>query len=184
MSILTSLPKPHDPNPEFDWEIDVVIGQGPKSRAVRVPLGSLISLRDSVEAPVVLGDGRLVFFRNRLFLTERSPRTPLESEEVVLRAKKAVYDEDNELAVLRSAVANLEAASAYSGSSTRRDPIPDDVKLLVWARDGGSCVRCGSRQTLHFDHVIPVVKGGGNMAENIQLLCQPCNLRKADKVGM
>lgn len=83
---------------------------------------------------------------------------------------------------MRAAVANLEAANEFQRSGPKRDPIPDHVKLVVWARDGGACVHCGSRQELHFDHVIPVAKGGGNSVENIQILCQACNLRKSDKI--
>jgi hypothetical protein len=144
---------------------------------------TVISNRDSLAAPMLLADGRLVYFRNRLFRPERPPVTPAEHEEIVLRVKKTVYDEDNEVAALRAAVANCEAAAEFAQSGTRRESIPDDVKVVVWARDGGSCVRCGSKQNLHFDHVIPVAKGGGNLAANIQVLCQTCNLRKSDKIA-
>ncbi|MGH6850309.1 MAG: HNH endonuclease [Methylocella sp.] len=85
---------------------------------------------------------------------------------------------------LRAAVANLEAAIEFQKSGPKRDPIPEEVKLLVWARDGGSCVRCGSKQELHFDHIIPVAKGGGNSEANIQILCQTCNLKKSDKIAI
>ncbi len=54
-------------------------------------------------------------------------------------------------------------------------PIPDDVKLFVWQRDGGRCVKCGSQEKLEFDHIIPISKGGGNTARNLQLLCEKCN---------
>ena len=110
-------------------------------------------------------------------MTERLPQTEGDREEVVLRVKKAVYDEEAELAGLRSAVANLEAAIVFSKSGQKRETIPDHVKLLVWARDGGSCTQCGATQDLQFDHVIPVAKGGGNSAANIQILCGSCNLR-------
>jgi len=62
--------------------------------------------------------------------------------------------------------------------STSREPIPDDVKLFVWQRDGGRCVKCGGQQNLEFDHIIPVTKGGSNTARNIQLLCEKCNRAK------
>ncbi len=97
--------------------------------------------------------------------------------------KKAVYDDEADLASLRDGVANLEAAAEYSKTGPKRDRIPEDVKLLVWARDGGTCVRCGAKQDLHFDHIIPVAKGGGNSSENIQILCKTCNLQKSDKIG-
>lgn len=56
--------------------------------------------------------------------------------------------------------------------------IPQDVKIAVSVRDRGMCRQCGSRQNLHFDHVVPWSRGGANTVNNIQLLCGPCNLRK------
>jgi 5-methylcytosine-specific restriction endonuclease McrA len=58
------------------------------------------------------------------------------------------------------------------------DPISTDTRIFVWQRDGGKCRNCGSRQQLHFDHIIPQSWGGSSTVENIQLLCQTCNLKK------
>lgn len=63
-------------------------------------------------------------------------------------------------------------------NSPRREIIPDDVKLFVWQRDNGRCVKCGSNSELEFDHIIPVIKGGSNTARNLQLMCGPCNREK------
>ena len=61
--------------------------------------------------------------------------------------------------------------------------IPTAVKLAVWKRDGGCCVKCGSTDNLHFDHIIPYSKGGSSLvAENIQLLCARHNLEKRDRI--
>ena len=61
--------------------------------------------------------------------------------------------------------------------------IPTSVKLEVWKRDKGQCVICGSKDNLHFDHIIPYSKGGTSLkAENIQLLCVRHNLEKRDKI--
>lgn len=65
---------------------------------------------------------------------------------------------------------------------SRRERIPDDVRVFVWERDEGRCVRCGAEDNLQFDHVIPVAKGGGTGVENIQLLCGDCNLLKSDSI--
>jgi len=59
--------------------------------------------------------------------------------------------------------------------------IPQDVKIAVSARDGGRCRKCGSSEKLHFDHVIPVSRGGANSVANIQLLCGACNRAKGAK---
>lgn len=64
----------------------------------------------------------------------------------------------------------------------RREVIRDDVKMYVWKRDGGGCVKCGSQEKLEFDHIIPVSKGGSNTARNIQLLCESCNRSKGDSI--
>lgn len=73
------------------------------------------------------------------------------------------------------AKAYVESAGASAG---RREVVPDDVKMFVWQRDNGCCVRCGSNKELEFDHIIPVVMGGSNTARNLQLLCEPCNREK------
>jgi 5-methylcytosine-specific restriction endonuclease McrA len=73
----------------------------------------------------------------------------------------------------------IERARSYVATGTTqtlaRQPIPDQVKLYVWQRDGGACVRCGSNRDLEYDHVIPLALGGSNTARNLQLLCADCN---------
>jgi hypothetical protein len=66
-------------------------------------------------------------------------------------------------------------------ASVRR-PIPQSVKDEVWRRDQTRCVYCGSQDRLEYDHIIPVSKGGGNTARNIQLLCERCNRSKAASI--
>jgi 5-methylcytosine-specific restriction endonuclease McrA len=43
------------------------------------------------------------------------------------------------------------------------------------------CLACGATSPLVPDHVIPLVKGGGNAIDNIQVLCATCNKRKGIK---
>ncbi len=61
--------------------------------------------------------------------------------------------------------------------------IPSQVKQEVFKRDGGQCVKCASKDNLHFDHIIPFSKGGSSLtSENIQLLCARHNLQKSDQI--
>lgn len=53
--------------------------------------------------------------------------------------------------------------------------------MIVFARDGNKCVQCNTKHLLSVDHIIPVVKGGGNNIENLQTLCKSCNSRKGLK---
>ena len=77
----------------------------------------------------------------------------------------------------------VQPASSNAFSEERRRIIPTPVKLEVWKRDGGKCVKCGATDELHFDHIIPFSKGGTSLeADNVQLLCARHNLAKSDKI--
>lgn len=66
--------------------------------------------------------------------------------------------------------------------SPTRERISDEAKMAVWRRDGGQCVRCGSRHNLEYDHIIPVSKGGSSTVRNLELLCETCNRSKSAKI--
>lgn|SRR5262249_25855779 len=100
--------------------------------------------------------------------------------ELVLRIKHAVLTEEKELDKLRREV---EAFEAYERlDPTRREPIPEHVKMFVWQRDKGRCVKCGCQELLEYDHIIPLARGGSNTERNIQLLCESCNRSKGSSI--
>lgn len=55
-----------------------------------------------------------------------------------------------------------------------------DQIINLLKKQRGKCVYCKSsiKEKYHIDHIMPLVKGGGNGIENLQLLCPTCNLRK------
>jgi len=79
--------------------------------------------------------------------------------------------------------AGHEKTEKVARKKKSREHIPSEVQIKVWKRDNGKCVLCGSTENLHFDHIIPVSKGGSNSVDNIQILCSKCNLKKSDKIG-
>jgi hypothetical protein len=66
----------------------------------------------------------------------------------------------------------------------RRTRLPIWMKRGVFYRDRGRCINCGKDLTgavvtgeeVHYDHMIPLIKGGTNDPTNFQLLCRSCNL--------
>ena len=79
---------------------------------------------------------------------------------------------------LRSPSLPSTSKPPLAAAQTDTEPISVDTRLFVWQRDGGVCRNCGSTANLHFDHVIPRSWGGASTADNVQLLCRNCNLKK------
>lgn len=87
---------------------------------------------------------------------------------VIQRAGKERYLLDRPL--------DRAATNAY-----RKKPNGSGLRLRVFERDGYACLRCGSRQDLRADHVVPEKLGGKGVIENLQTLCLPCNSWKGTK---
>lgn len=190
------------PGAAMPWTVEILLATGPKRQHINMPLEpfifqdeidvsqdnplSFIDLRAVSEALssqlLVMKPGRwLWLFRNGLYLTER-PVREADLNQVLLAIKARHYRSDEQLKRLKAEVANFEALDQVSRGSQARHALRDDVKLLVWSRDGGRCVACHSAHNLHFDHVSPVARGGSDESENIQLLCRTCNLAKSDRI--
>lgn len=71
----------------------------------------------------------------------------------------------------------LGGRSKRNGRTTRRKR---EVFLEVAARDGARCAKCGRRDKLTLDHVVPKSKGGKLEAANVQILCRYCNSHKGN----
>lgn len=56
--------------------------------------------------------------------------------------------------------------------------LTDSIKKKVFERDGRICAVCGSKERLCIDHIFPVSRGGFTILDNLQVLCEKCNLQK------
>jgi len=104
----------------------------------------------------------------------------LNRDELALLIKQYVLRRDRSIEKMRREVETLENYERLE--SAAREPISEEVRLFVWRRDNGKCVRCGSGQRLEFDHIIPVIAGGSSTERNVQLLCESCNRSKGAKI--
>lgn len=72
----------------------------------------------------------------------------------------------------------------------KRVNIPQWAKRAVFYRDRGMCSFCFSdlsglittQPNKHYDHIVPLAKGGLNDITNLQLLCGECNLQKGSSL--
>lgn len=61
-----------------------------------------------------------------------------------------------------------------------------NIRVRVLSRDNFRCVFCGKSPAtdigtkLHIDHIVLFSKGGTNSSENLQTLCEQCNLGKSN----
>ncbi len=80
-----------------------------------------------------------------------------------------------------------EEIKKHSVSVEDRRDIPLGLRYKVLIRDRSRCVRCGANPAtnptcnLHIDHIIPFSKGGKTTIENLQILCESCNLGKGNR---
>lgn len=55
--------------------------------------------------------------------------------------------------------------------------------VSIFLRDKGLCHICGNPAVdVHYDHVVPLARGGAHAPENIRVSCASCNLKKGDRV--
>lgn len=53
--------------------------------------------------------------------------------------------------------------------------IPKFIKVKVFGRDKGKCVRCGAENKLHYHHIKHFAEGGRHTEDNLMLLCASCH---------
>jgi hypothetical protein len=114
-------------------------------------------------------------FQNRLYVIKDSNLYSSEECELLVRDE---FDKNRrKFERLKSKFDGTEGERV-----SRREKIIESVRIEVWRRDGGQCARCGSKERLEYDHIVPVSKGGSNTARNIELLCERCNREKSDRI--
>ncbi|EIW89227.1 hypothetical protein AGRI_07060 [Alishewanella agri BL06] len=70
--------------------------------------------------------------------------------------------------------------------SSKRTPrnINWRLRAMVLMKDGARCKLCGATPQdgakLHVDHIVPWANGGETVFENLQILCEKCNIGKSN----
>jgi len=158
------------------WGCDLVQNQRGAITKVRRVMNSVrVAAAIEGKLPFLLIPPNLYLFGAHVWaLTESELDLELDDDELARLFQNVITERERGKEALLCATHLREA--------TRRDAIPERVRMLVWRRDQAMCVVCGSREKLEFDHIIPVSKGGSNTERNLQLLCETCNRKKSAKI--
>lgn len=109
-------------------------------------------------------------------LHKHSRRTDIDSRKLELEIQRLMGDEDvtRKLGIYEYLLTGDERKL-----STRFFDMRD--RLAVYERQLHKCVHCGrvlEFEDMHGDHIVPWSKGGKTVAENCEMLCRDCNLKK------
>lgn len=174
-----------------------------RSRTIEVRLGGWNSAlkRAGLKVERRVGLTREELFENLEEVWSRLGRQPREREMVrpLSRISKGTYS--RHFGTWRKALeafiqwVNVEGQDESHGKESiniPKRPLPSPrqpslrLRFKVMSRDRFSCRHCGKSPAhdpnviLHVDHVIPWSAGGETSLENLQTLCQSCNLGKSN----
>ena len=92
---------------------------------------------------------------------------------------------------LRSGLTEMKQIQKAQSTATflrqqERNRMTDSIRYQVLKRDNFRCTSCGAMAqthgvSLHIDHIVPVSRGGKTEMNNLQTLCEPCNLGKSNR---
>jgi 5-methylcytosine-specific restriction endonuclease McrA len=149
---------------------------GRKIYAPRWPQGKIddINAKQADEPCALLKDGRRVlwYFHERFYWDDDD----LLAQDVMALVLQKERSQDRKLQSARSLM------RAEQNGQRTRPPIPRELRLAVFERDGGKCVECDSSFDLQYDHILPFAHGGATNLENLQLPCGDCNRAKSDHI--
>ena len=113
-----------------------------------------------------------------LYYNEHKDRTDLDPKALEADVSRLMADED---VTRKSGVYEYLLTGRERCLSIRA--FDERMKRTAYERQKGVCPYCGQHfelSEMHADHIRPWSKGGTTTAENCQMLCRDCNLKKSD----
>ena len=163
-----------------EFAVPYRMGQGPSARTIQLTVQvSKENIEKQNREPIPIPDmAGYWIFRNRGLIVESAGG--ITNEELLVHIKHRVLRAEGNWKRMQKQIEAFE--NLERTPSAKREKIAESVRLFVWQRDEGKCVKCGSQEKLEFDHIIPFADGGSNTERNIQLLCEQCNRQKGKNV--
>ena len=151
------------------------------------------TLRQLAVSFVIQDESQLLYYEDRLKkmplpVLKRHGILNWKGKIVTLNVNRLTYKEKARIRVLceQKIQEFLEARglATWDYRMLETDPVPDSLRYDVLRNGGGRCALCGATKIdrpLHVDHIIPRSRGGQNTIENLQILCEKCNLAKSNR---
>jgi len=92
---------------------------------------------------------------------------------------------DNLIEVHKRKWNNIKNGKNKKKKRNGRTPFTKSIRHEVLKKDDYKCVECGAtkeERCLHVDHIIPISRGGTDELDNLQTLCEGCNLAKKNRI--
>jgi len=151
------------------------------------------TLRQLAVSFVVQDESQLLYYEDRLKkmplpVLKRHGILDWQGKLVTLNVDRLTYKEKARIKVIceQKIQEFLESRglATWDYRMLESDPVPDSLRYEVLRRGGGRCALCGATKNdrpLHVDHIIPRSRGGRNTVDNLQVLCDKCNLAKSNR---
>jgi len=113
-----------------------------------------------------------------LYYNKHGKRTDLDPSKLELDIQRLLGDED---VSKKSGIYEYLLTGSEKALSIRA--FDDRDKYAAYEKQNHKCAGCGDEfefNQMHGDHIIPWSKGGRTIAENCQMLCTMCNLKKTN----
>lgn len=131
-------------------------------------------------AKINLNEPLSTFFQRKL-------EEELFSEDYSYFLEKMISKKENEIKILKKELDRIKNEEKLKNENNRKT-IRGKVRLEVFERDNYQCQVCGATigdgVKLHIDHIVPVSKGGTDDIDNLQVLCDKCNLSKSNRLDL
>ena len=113
------------------------------------------------------------------------------NSDLLSKVEKYKKDDETVIEFIENAILKSLPKEALSQEElkeiNRRRNIKDTTRYSVLERAGFKCQCCGIKPLknndviLHIDHIIPYSLGGSDNIDNLQVLCNKCNISKRNK---
>jgi 5-methylcytosine-specific restriction endonuclease McrA len=131
------------------------------------------------------------YYENPEYMIKKARQYTIDKKEIILKKKRKYYAKNRQHELNRCKKWAQENPEKACQKVAKRNAIKKALTIgkvdytEIIKRDGYICHICGgevNKDDVHFDHVIPLSKGGSHSMDNIKVSHSHCNLVKFNKI--